>query len=320
MRGFLATGLAVLLGSGVAFAAEILVVPGEGTPLQDAFDQAADGDTIVIKKGVYNESVSMSDRSNITIIGKGKVIIDGGDDGDAMAFDNINGLTISRITVRNAGDDGIDTSGCQNVLVSKCSFEDCGDSGVEDVTSNGIVIEKCKFTRVSWGVAISYQNSSGSEGIRISKNTMADVESVGVQFAGNDAVVEKNKMKNVMGDGIVVDSNSSWTGSTIEKNSIAAGADSGDGIVLNGTDHDVLKNKIMNPGGNGIDLSGGGMNYLEKNSIKGAGESGIYLPTANNELVKNKASGSGNRDLESTVDEDQNTFEKNKFKTVIFPE
>ncbi len=313
---------ALLLFSGLAVAETITVRPRAGTPLLDAFEAAQDGDVIVITRGVYRERVTMSNRSNITITAKGRVIIDGDDrdDGeDVMSFVNVDGLSISKLVVRNSSDDGIETIGCANVLITKCSFADCGDSGIEDTQSQGIVIEKNKFTRVSWGCAISYRDVVGSTGIRIARNKMTRVSSVGIEVSGDDAVIERNSIKRLTGLGIAIDPARASQRATIERNSISSvRSGSDDGIRLNGAGHTVLKNKIKSTSDHGIDVSGDGGNTLEGNKITRAGRSGSYLASSGNDLVKNKAAGSRDFDLESVVLESANTFDGNSFRKTDF--
>ena len=324
MRAFLAAVSAVLLTSGLAFAETIKVVPGEGTPLQDALDQAQDGDVIVVKKGTYNETLSMVGRSDITIIGKGKPVIDATGLGGALYFEAVDGLTVSGLVIRNSSSDGIHTYECSNVVISKCTIEDCLDSGTEDYESDGIVIEKNRIARVAWGVKVSYNDSTGSTGIRVSKNRMTEVTGVGIQFAGNGAVVEKNRIEidvgGNQGTGIIVDDSAPWTGAGIRSNRIAAAGDGmQDGITLSGGNHELLKNTVLNPRGYGIEVDGDGGNEVEKNTVKGAGISGIWVDSTGNSFSKNKVSGSVDFDLESAVEEAVNTFVKNKFGTTFFP-
>lgn len=315
-----AAAAAVLAFAHGALAATIDVRPGPGTPLQDAFDQAANGDTIVIAKGTYRETATLSDRSDITIVGRGRAIVDGGGEDYVLTFENVDGLTVTGLTVRNAGNDCIATIDCAQVLISRCRLEDAGDSGLEDENSNGLTIERCSISRVDWGIAVSWNDEAGTQGIRIVKNRIRDVNDVGIEFSGDGAVIEKNVLTAIRGEGIKVDDSGPWTGATIVKNKISSHASgSGAGIVLFGSDHTIVKNKLAKTRGHGIDVSGDGGNTLEKNTVLRAEDAGVYLDSTGNTLTKNRALKSGTADLQSTVLESENTFDKNRFPVEDFP-
>ena len=62
-----AAALVVVLAAGVVSGAgaEWDVYPGEGTPIQDAIDGAAEGDTIYVHAGTYVENVNVWKRLTI---------------------------------------------------------------------------------------------------------------------------------------------------------------------------------------------------------------------------------------------------------------
>ena len=64
---------------------------GEGntdveTTINDAIDEAGNGDTIIVCPGTYNESVEVDDSENVTIKGITKPLVDGSSNGDSPAF------------------------------------------------------------------------------------------------------------------------------------------------------------------------------------------------------------------------------------------
>ncbi len=54
--------VAVLAAAGVGAGAEWDVYPGAGTPIQDAIDDAGEGDTIYVHEGEYCENVDVDKR------------------------------------------------------------------------------------------------------------------------------------------------------------------------------------------------------------------------------------------------------------------
>ena len=71
----LTAGLAILLSAATAAAATTRKVPQQYETIQEAVNDAAEGDTILVSKGIYYESVYVN-TPNLKIIGK-KAVIDG---------------------------------------------------------------------------------------------------------------------------------------------------------------------------------------------------------------------------------------------------
>jgi len=98
--------LAVVVCAGVGVAAGATmwdVHPGEGTPIQDAIDDAEAGDTIYVHAGTYVENLVV--RKSLTLVGENRstTVIDGDGSADIIRV-RADGCTISGFTIVGADD------------------------------------------------------------------------------------------------------------------------------------------------------------------------------------------------------------------------
>ena len=122
---------------------EVLIVDksGEFKTIQNAVDSASAGDLIYIKKGVYNESVTIT-TPYLTIRGedRNRVIIDGEfmRENGIQIFDT-DGVSIENLTVRNFSLNGVYWNGSTGYRGSYVTVHNNGDYGVYAFNSvNGI--------------------------------------------------------------------------------------------------------------------------------------------------------------------------------------
>ena len=87
------------------------------TGIQDAINNASDGDTIIVYSGIYNENVVVD--KSVTLRGVGQPVVDAGGEGDAIRL-TAYGITLVGFNATNSG--------------SSCSY-----AGIK-VTSNDNII------------------------------------------------------------------------------------------------------------------------------------------------------------------------------------
>ncbi len=91
--------------------------PGNYTRIQDAIDNASDGDTIYVYVGLYVESILIN--HSIDLIGEDKntTIIDGNDtfSVNTITIDTDN-VSVSNFTIQNGGSDGVEIFSCNNTI------------------------------------------------------------------------------------------------------------------------------------------------------------------------------------------------------------
>ena len=85
----------------------ILYVGGSGsvnyTKIQDAIDNASDGDTVYVYGGIYYENIVIYNPINMIGENKYTTIIDGNGNGDVVKISGVNWVNISGFSIRNGG-------------------------------------------------------------------------------------------------------------------------------------------------------------------------------------------------------------------------
>ncbi|MDT8783160.1 MAG: right-handed parallel beta-helix repeat-containing protein [Candidatus Bathyarchaeota archaeon] len=192
------TGLCLILPVPVKAASKTIVVPDDYASIQDAIDNASDGDTIFIKKGVYvenpvvNKSVSLvgEDRATTVIdvtagikVQKDGVTITGltiydGYDGISVAanYCNISGNKITSVT------HGIVVFGYEN-SISGNIFESVGlSSAIQLNFANKNLINKNHIVSCVEGIQI-WQNSNNNT---ITENTITNCQYTAIIFQNSN--------------------------------------------------------------------------------------------------------------------------------------
>jgi len=330
--------------------ADTIKVPQDFTTIQEALDNAAQDDVVLIKSGLYAESVTANALPlNVIIKAAGNVRIDATGLGAGLTVSGQN-LQVIGIKVIG-GTDGIVVGG-QNPVLSKCQ--------VSDVTGRGIVIGglnpsafKCKVT------------ASGQEGLAIVSASNPDLEKcvvtdstgpgLSIDEETDNAFIFKCRFVRPGGDGIFIEGPNSFiegcrvleaVGRGIVDNTtpLAVGPDldfnkivkpGSDGIVCTGAPPSVSDCRITNAVGTGIDITAD-QAFVLANKVQGAGEDGLHvagddgewtankctaaagngflIDGVNNFVSFNKAHGSDGFDLQDNQP-GNNTIEENKFGT-----
>lgn len=125
---FKITVLSLFFGLGI-FANTITVEPDNPQKtIKKAFEKAKDGDTILIKSGIYREGPLYLDKS-VTLTGEGFPVIDGEFEHEILKVES-DGVTIRGILFRNSGTSNFNDiaalkiQNSKNILVDGCKFED----------------------------------------------------------------------------------------------------------------------------------------------------------------------------------------------------
>ena len=139
----LAVALVLLLTMtpSIASAATSRVVPGPGTPIQDAINTASDGDVVFIGRGEYNENVIVNKSISIKGAGAETTIVTGKNGNTAFTVKASN-VSISGLTIKGADNvwqSGILVSGADNVRIANNIIERNG-YGIFLSRSNGTSI------------------------------------------------------------------------------------------------------------------------------------------------------------------------------------
>lgn len=228
---------------------------GNYSSIQDAVNDASDGDTIIVHNRIYYENLVLN--KSITIVGEDRLntIIDGNGSGDAVVISADN-VCIRNFTIKNKGisGTGINIKANQSII-SENLIIDNNWSGIE----TGYACRNCTISKNTI--------MNNGYGIFFNKKTM------NINFSEN--IVSNNSF-----DGIYLDQSSDGivTDNIIDKNG-------DDGLSLTfSNDIVVYKNFIINSKDNGIYLYSS-KEMINENIIAGSIEGGIFLRNSNESQI-----------------------------------
>jgi parallel beta-helix repeat protein len=150
---------------------------GAYTSIQDAIDNASDGNTVFVYTGTYYEHVVVNKIINLTGEARDWTVIDGGASGDVIEI-TVNWANISGFAIQNSGnldtpdyDSGVKLENIQNCSVNNNKFLSNRYGIRLDGSSNNYITDNIVFTS-SWdGIhLVSSSNNNLVKGNNASKN------------------------------------------------------------------------------------------------------------------------------------------------------
>jgi len=273
-------------------AADTLDVPADFATLQEAVDAALSGDRIRVAKGTYAGFV-LEGKSDITIEGKGKPVLDGaGAPGAIVTLSEAGGIELDGLIVRDSGERGVLIADCSDITLRRCTIEDVGSDGIRAWGTSGLLIEKCTVQDTGDGIDLSPEDSSGaSNGAIIRKNDFVRNES-GIDIAGNGHFIEKNHFDDIVDVAVFLDEDT--TSVTISKNTIDNPESA---MLLRGSGHVVEKNKVKSTRNEGITVEASDCR-IEKNKIDRVDDDAIDVEGDDNQILKNRIKRSNDNGIE----------------------
>jgi len=312
MRLLVAATVAAALGLAAASPAfaDTLKVPSESYPdIQTAVTAAADGDTVSVAPGTYNEIVMVMDKTNLVIRGRARPVMNGpgfaftvmgGSNVTITGFDiagggggvsatMASGVTVSKVNVAAPNTLAFEFLQCAGAVLTRCQVTDSMAVVVQDTTSTGLVVEKCRFTGNGPGDVLRLSPNTGtnlgSNGAVVAKNRI-EGGSTAIRFGGTVAFIEKNTLLGVTGSGIVFDGTTDTTGTVVSKNKIES-AGGNDGILSYADFITVASNTLT---ACGINMDGSDAT-VDRNTVRGAIGNGFTLSVADCIVTRNKVLG-----------------------------
>lgn len=168
--------------------------------IQAAEDDAADGDTITIRAGVYFENVVV-DVPNLEIRGSAKTIVDPDDPNIGPAFDfTASGYMIHGFTIRNGKTDGIRVGAMATDGEIRNMFLTGMNGDCIESLAHGTLIEDNELLFCGSDIV----RVIGDDAV-VRDNDGKFADSSGIRITGNRAIIDGNSLQNVEdSDGYVV--------------------------------------------------------------------------------------------------------------------
>jgi len=260
--------------------------PGNYTKIQDAIDDASDGDTVFVydDSSPYIEWDLLIDKS-IKLIGEDKntTIIDGGGTHDVV-YISANGVQISGFTLQNSYDNwqdaGIDI-GANNVIVSNNIILDCCDGiNMYDFRTNNKIIGNTISSTHLNGIGIWYSCNNNL----ILNNTIQSNEGDGIELFGhcnNNNILGNIIYSNNHGIYVTLFSNNNM----ISDNMFSSNKNSG--ILLGFSSNNIICNNYFSNDGLMVSLNPDHKNIVYNNTVNN--KPLVYLEHESDIVVDTKA-------------------------------
>ena len=257
-----------------ALAASTLLVPQQFPTIQEAVAAAIDGDTILVKAGVYAEQVTLSGLTDVTLRGQGKVIVDAGGAGAGLLLNLCSGCTIERIRVQ-AADVGILLLTCGHVTLTKCRVEGSLSDGIRLDGCEGLVIRDCVVSAAGDdGIAVGAGTANPTNTSLLLHNTISDAVHAGIAIDGSSNTVAGNVVSRSGFADYAIVATTAGSGNIFRGNTSVDCGD--DAFSIHGNACVVTDNRVVSSEGHGIALLDGDGVLVSGNTVVKAGGAGIF--------------------------------------------
>lgn len=240
--------------------------------IQAAVDAAASGDTIVIARGTFTGSVTVSGKTDLTIIAHHATLDASGDAQAALTIENSTNVKVQGLTIDAGAGGGVDITGSSGVRLMRNTIQGGAGAGITADASADLRIEHNTIAQTG-GAAISVDLGLAAQGdVRIFANRTTD--------CGGSAA-------------IVVDGGADTTANvTVKANRLALCGGDGIGVSLDATANGalVLANRVLGCGGDGINVDGGADGRVTGNVVMNTGDDGIEVAATGTLVARNRIS------------------------------
>src|SRR5262245_60600044 len=205
-RAVLTVAAAALLVCRPIEAATLVVPSAECPTIQAAIDAAVAGDTVVVSKGTYVESLDIVQKTGIVVRAAGKVVIDAADLNTAITLVESTDVEVRGFTINDAREHSIVVGCNSNAVVTKCRVIGGDGDGIR-VFSGSARLEH----NVVKGVAkigihlLEIQPTEpggfpcgGPVDVQLLHNRVEATGGDGISITGSGIVAEKNRVINVV--------------------------------------------------------------------------------------------------------------------------
>jgi parallel beta-helix repeat protein len=249
-----------------------ILVPKDHATIQGAVDAATSGDTILVSKGTYPESVTVTGLHDLLIRAKGTVIL-APPAGPGLLLDTCADCRVEKLRVQG-GDVGIRLVSTHDTVLSKCRVEGTTSDGIRSEAGNDNRFEKC-IVEGAGGRGIMDISLGGNfpHDDTVLKCTVTGAAADGIAVTGHDHLIDHCTIKHPGGNGITCDDVTHCDHDTITHCKVdGAGVHA---ISISGTNLVVASCKTTNAVGIGIFDVGGFLDEITKCTVAHVGSAGI---------------------------------------------
>jgi parallel beta-helix repeat protein len=235
------------------FSGDVIVVPDDYPTIQEAVDHAVDGDTIIVRAGVYYENVIVDKQLKIRGEGSSVTFVDGGGEDKDVFYVISDHVEISGFTIRNSSFpfSGVELAGADFCVLYDNVFRDCGGSGIELRKMQGNMVQD----NDEIGVELRYSSNNIISGNNISNNWRGGIE---LRHSSNNVISGNNISNNGNGIYLRYSSNNVISGNNIISNKW-------EGIELEESDNNIITDNFFLE--DGLILSSSYQNIVNNNTV-----------------------------------------------------
>jgi len=250
-------------------AARIIYVPDDYAKIQWAVDNATAGDTIIVRDGIYVETVNVSKPLTLkSENGSANCIVDAGGNESAITL-SADGITLDGFTVTNTS--------WKNVTLSNNTFLFItGKGGIYVCSNNNKILNNNALNNSYNGIDLRYSSNNTLSNNNASNNYHYGIN---LRYSSNN-MLSNNSASNNGYNGIYLYSSSN---NTLSNNN--ALNNYFDGVCLYSSSNNMLLNNNVLDNNIGIALHCSGNNTLSNNNI--SNNFGIWLYYSSNNILLN---------------------------------
>ena len=271
--------VAIIILASIAGGTTYQIGPGES--LQGAINRADSGDTIIVKGGVYRESLNLT--RPITLEGKGRPLLDGSAIGNAITI-SANGAKVSGFEIRTTRRTGVHILSGENIIENN-SISGCLD-GIRLEGAHSNTIASNDINNNTNGITLYSSNDNLIQNCDIRDNNINEESDCGIFLVYSSRnIIQDNQLRN-NGD------------TSISLRSASSNA--------------IINNTVIENDWYGISLSeSSNQNHIAFNNASNNNDAGVYLDgSRNNRLLGNRAM-DNSKGIYLSYDSNDNILEEN---------
>ncbi|RLF45843.1 MAG: hypothetical protein DRN17_01720 [Thermoplasmata archaeon] len=218
------------------------------TTIQQAIDNASDGDTIIVEDGTYYENVVIN--KSINLVGE-NAVIDGGNTGNVVSViaDETN---VSGFIIKNGGCGINVSSGANYTTIKNCEIVNNSGEGIVLSNVSNIKVTGCKVGGGNIGIAMSgCKNSTITDCVIFDNSYGVSISAMGNHTSDSNLIYHNDFIGNT--NSAYDECNNTWDNETLQEGNYWSDFDeSGEGAWDNNSDG-IVDSPYPIPGGSNVD-------------------------------------------------------------------